>query len=160
MKKICNGNLKWIFTSLVIALLLVSACSNVKNEGGVMIKEISTKNAPAAIGPYSQAVMVNNTLYASGAIGVDPVTGTPAEGITGQAEQALKNIGAILKEAGYDYSNVVKTTCFLADMNDFNTFNEVYSKYFTTKPLPARSCVAVKTLPKNLLCEIEILAVK
>lgn len=146
---------------LVMFTMLLISCKNSNINGGeTMIKEIITKNSPAALGPYSQAVMVNDTLYASGAIGVDPVTGNPATGITAQAEQALKNIGAILKEAGLDYKNVVKTTCFLADMNDFATFNEVYAKYFTTKPLPARSCVAVKTLPKNLLCEIEVIAVK
>lgn len=149
-----------LFLLVIFTMLLVSCKNSNINGGEIMIKEIVTKNSPAALGPYSQAVMVNDTLYASGAIGVDPVSGNPATGITAQAEQALKNIGAVLKEAGLDYKNVVKTTCFLADMNDFATFNEVYAKYFTAKPLPARSCVAVKTLPKNLLCEIEVIAVK
>lgn len=123
-----------------------------------MTKVISTPNAPAAIGPYSQGIIAGDMLYASGQIPIIPATGEIAEGdITVQAEQSLKNVGEILKEAGASYENVVKTTCFLADMADFAAFNEVYAKYFTTNP-PARSCVAVKTLPKNVLCEVEVIA--
>ena len=122
-----------------------------------MIKTISTDKAPAAIGPYSQAKIAGDTLYASGQIPINPATGNvEAEGIEAQAEQAIKNVGEILKAAGTDYASVVKTTCFLADMGDFAAFNAVYEKYFTEKP--ARSCVAVKTLPKNVLCEVEVIA--
>lgn len=122
-----------------------------------MIKKIATKEAPAAIGPYSQGIITGNLLFSSGQIAINPANGEiEAEGIVEQAEQVMKNIGAILAEAGTDYSKVVKTTCFLADMNDFATFNEVYGRYFTEKP--ARSCVAVKTLPKNVLCEVEVIA--
>ena len=122
-----------------------------------MLKKISTEKAPAAIGPYSQGIIVGNILFASGQIPINPATGE-IEGtdIVAQAEQVMKNIGAILAEAGTDYTRVAKTTCFLADMNDFAIFNEVYAKYFTEKP--ARSCVAVKTLPKNVLCEVEVIA--
>ena len=122
-----------------------------------MLKKISTDKAPAAIGPYSQGIIANNMLFASGQIPIDPATGE-IEGadITAQAERVCKNIGELLKAAGTDYANVVKTGCFLADMGDFAAFNEVYAKYFTEKP--ARSCVAVKTLPKNVLCEIEVIA--
>ena len=125
-----------------------------------MFKEIKTNDAPAAIGPYSQAVAVGNFLYASGQIPVDPATGNAPEGIEAQAEQSLKNVGAILKANGMDYSNVVKTTCFLADMGDFAKFNEVYAKYFNAGIKPARSCVAVKAIPKGVLCEVEVLAIK
>lgn len=122
-----------------------------------MLKKVSTTNAPAAIGPYSQGIIVGNILFASGQIPINPATGEiEATDIVGQAEQVMKNVGAILAEAGTDYTKVAKTTCFLADMNDFATFNEVYAKYFTEKP--ARSCVAVKTLPKNVLCEVEVIA--
>lgn len=122
-----------------------------------MMKVISTTNAPAAIGPYSQAIALDDILFASGQIPIIPATGEIAEGdITVQAEQVMKNIGAILEEAGTTYEKVVKTTCFLADMNDFAAFNAVYANYFTGKP--ARSCVAVKTLPKNVLCEVEVIA--
>ena len=121
------------------------------------MKTISTPKAPAAIGPYSQAKMTGNFLFASGQIPVDPATGEVAgDKIETQAEQSCKNVGAILEEAGVTYENAVKTVCFLADMNDFATFNEIYGKYFTGKP--ARSCVAVKTLPKNVLCEVEVIA--
>ena len=122
-----------------------------------MLQKISTDKAPAAIGPYSQGIIVNGMLFASGQIPINPATGE-IEGadITAQAELVCKNIGALLEEAGTDYTKVVKTTCFLADMGDFAAFNEVYAKYFTEKP--ARSCVAVKTLPKNVLCEVEIIA--
>lgn len=123
-----------------------------------MIKAIFTKNAPAAIGPYSQAVIAGNTVYASGQIPIIPATGEIAQGdIAVQTEQVMKNIGAILDAAGTNFSNAVKTTCFLADMNDFAAFNAVYGKYFTGKP--ARSCVAVKNLPKNVLVEVEVTAI-
>lgn len=122
-----------------------------------MLKKIATEKAPAAIGPYSQGIITGNLLFSSGQIAINPANGEiEAKGIVEQTEQVMKNIGAILAEAGTDYSKVVKTTCFLADMNDFATFNEVYGKYFTEKP--ARSCVAVKTLPKNVLCEVEVIA--
>ena len=122
-----------------------------------MIKKVSTDKAPAAIGPYSQAVIANKMLFASGQIPINPETGNvEAEGIEAQAEQVMKNIGAVLIAGGCGYEDVVKTTCFLADMGDFAAFNEVYGKYFTSKP--ARSCVAVKTLPKNVLCEVEVIA--
>ena len=119
---------------------------------------ISTTNAPAAIGPYSQGYEVNGLVYTSGQIPVDPATGNVPEGIVAQAEQSCKNVGAVLEAAGVSFEKVFKTTCFLADMADFAAFNEVYAKYFVSKP--ARSCVAVKTLPKNVLCEIEAIAVK
>ena len=123
-----------------------------------MFKVTSTDKAHAAIGPYSQAIEVNGFLFASGQVPINPEVGdVVAEGIVDQTEQVMKNIGAILEVNGLTYTDVVKTTCFLADMGDFATFNEVYAKYFTGKP--ARSCVAVKTLPKNVLCEVEILAV-
>ena len=119
---------------------------------------ISTPNAPAAIGPYSQGYEVNGLVYTSGQIPVDPATGNVPEGIAAQAEQSCRNVGAVLEAGGTDFSKVFKTTCFLADMGDFVAFNEVYAKYFISKP--ARSCVAVKTLPKGVLCEIEAIAVK
>ena len=122
------------------------------------MKILETKNAPGAIGPYSQGYVVNGFAYTSGQIPVDPATGEIPEGITAQAEQSCKNVGAILEAAGVDFTKVFKTTCFLADMGDFAAFNEVYAKYFVSKP--ARSCVAVKTLPKGVLCEIEAIAVK
>jgi len=122
-----------------------------------MLKKISTDKAPAAIGPYSQGIIAGDMLFASGQIPINPATGeVEAEGIEAQAEQAMKNVGAILKAAGVGYENVVKTTCFLAEMADFAAFNGVYEKYFTEKP--ARSCVAVKQLPKNVLCEVEVIA--
>ena len=122
-----------------------------------MLKKVATEKAPAAIGPYSQAIIVDKMVFTSGQISLDPATGVVVgEDIKEQAEQVMKNLGEILKEAGADYTKVVKTTCFLADMGDFAAFNEVYAKYFTGKP--ARSCVAVKTLPKNVLCEIEAIA--
>ena len=120
-------------------------------------KVIATTNAPGAIGPYSQGWIVGDMVYTSGQIPVDPATGEVAEGIAAQAEQSCKNVAAIVEAAGATMENVVKTTCFLADMGDFAAFNEVYAKYFTSKP--ARSCVAVKTLPKNVLCEIEAIAI-
>ena len=121
------------------------------------MKIIETKKAPAAVGPYSQAVEVNGILYASGQIAIVPEVGKIlATDIEGQAEQCCKNIGAILSAAETDFSNVVKTTCFLADIADFKKFNAVYEKYFVSKP--ARSCVAVKDLPLGALCEIEVIA--
>ncbi|MBQ0040952.1 MAG: RidA family protein [Clostridiales bacterium] len=122
-----------------------------------MMKTISTDKAPAAIGPYSQAKVVGNLLFASGQCPFDPATGAiVGEEITAQAERACENAKALLEAAGSDLTKVVKTTCFLADMGDFAAFNEVYAKYFTEKP--ARSCVAVKQLPKSVLCEIEFIA--
>lgn len=121
------------------------------------MKKVSTDKAPAAIGPYSQGIITGNLFFASGQIPINPETGAiEATDIVGQATQVMKNIGALLEAAGTDYTKVVKTSCFLADMNDFATFNEVYAKYFTENP--ARSCVAVKTLPKNVLCEVEVIA--
>ena len=122
-----------------------------------MMEKISTDKAPAAIGPYSQAIISGGLLFASGQIPINPATGNvEAQGIEAQAEQAIINVGEILKAAGVTYENVVKTTCFLADIADFAAFNEVYAKYFTEKP--ARSCVAVKNLPKGVLCEVEVIA--
>ncbi len=121
------------------------------------MKMISTEKAPSAIGPYSQAMEVNRLVFTSGQIPINPATGEiEAKTIEEQAEQVMKNLGEVLKAAGSSYEKTVKTTCFLADMNDFGAFNEVYGKYFTGKP--ARSCVAVKTLPKNVLCEVEAIA--
>lgn len=118
---------------------------------------VYTDNAPAAIGPYSQAMILNGVLFTSGQIPVDPATGELAgDTIEAQAEQVMKNLGAVLEEAGTGFEKAVKTTCFLADMSDFAAFNEIYAKYFVNKP--ARSCVAVKTLPKNVLCEVEVIA--
>lgn len=121
------------------------------------MKVISTEKAPAAIGPYSQGIIAGDFFFASGQIAIIPETGEIAEAtIEAQTEQVMKNIGNLLAAAGVDYSKVVKTSCFLADMGDFGAFNEIYAKYFTSKP--ARSCVAVKTLPKNVLCEVEVIA--
>ncbi len=122
-----------------------------------MMKKIATDKAPAAIGPYSQGIIVDKMFYASGQIPIDPATGEiEGNDVVTQATQVMKNIGALLEAAGCDYTKVVKTTCFLADMADFAAFNQVYAEYFTQKP--ARSCVAVKTLPKNVLCEVEVIA--
>ena len=122
-----------------------------------MLKKISTDKAPAAIGPYSQGIVAGDFLYASGQIPINPATGNvEAEGIEAQADQAIRNAGEILKAAGVDYSAVVKTTCFLDNMDDFAAFNKVYDKYFTEKP--ARSCVEVAKLPKGVLCEVEVIA--
>jgi 2-iminobutanoate/2-iminopropanoate deaminase len=124
-----------------------------------MFHVINTEKAPAAIGPYSQALIYGGFLFASGQIPINPENGEIAGGdIQNQAEQVMKNIGAILKEAGVSYQNVIKTTCFLKDMNDFVAFNEVYGRYFVNKP--ARSCVAVQKLPKDVLCEVEVIAVR
>ena len=125
-----------------------------------MKKVISTSNAPAAIGPYSQAIQVGNMLFMSGQLGINPTTGTFVEGeVTEQTIQSFKNINAILTEAGFTMNDVVKTTVFLADMNDFAAMNTVYASQFEGS-FPARSAVAVKTLPKNGLVEIEVIAVK
>ena len=127
-----------------------------KNKEEPNMTVISTPNAPAAIGPYSQGMCAGSLVFCSGQIPVDPATGAIPEGITAQAEQSCKNVAAVLTAAGSDVTKVIKTTCFIADMADFAAFNEVYAKYFTGKP--ARSCCAVKTLPKNVLCEIEAIA--
>lgn len=121
------------------------------------MKVISTEKAPAAIGPYSQAMVVKGMVFTSGQIPLNPKTGEiQGTAIEEQAEQVMKNLGAVLEAAGSSYEKTIKTTCFLADMGDFATFNEVYGKYFTGKP--SRSCVAVRTLPKNVLCEVEAIA--
>ena len=123
-----------------------------------MFQVIQTDNAPAAIGPYSQALRQGNLLFSSGQIPIDPATGQVVDGeIKEQALQVMKNIEAILKEAGATFQQVIKTTCFLKNMDDFTAFNEIYSQYFTGKP--ARSCVAVAKLPKDVLCEVEVIAV-
>ena len=120
------------------------------------MKVIATEKAPGAIGPYSQGFIAGGFVYTSGQIPVNPADGTVPEGIAAQTEQSCKNVGAILEAAGSGYDKVIKTTCFPADIADFAAFNEVYAKYFTSKP--ARSCVAVKDLPKGVLCEIEAVA--
>lgn len=123
-----------------------------------MLKKISTTNAPSAIGPYSQAVVCGNMLYTSGQIALDPATGVLAENeIKAQTERVMKNLEAVLTEAGTSFDNVVKTTCFLANISDFAAFNDIYGKYITSAP--ARSCVAVKDLPKGALVEVEVIAV-
>lgn len=124
-----------------------------------MNKVIYTKNAPDAIGPYSQAYLCDTTLFCSGQIAIDPSTNTFVEGdITAQTKQVIKNVEALLKGAGFDFKDVVKTTCFLKNMSDFKTFNEIYGEAFSSKP--ARSCVAAAELPKGALVEIEVIAVK
>ena len=125
---------------------------------GDKMKAIKTKKAPGAIGPYSQGFEVGQMVYTSGQIPVNPENGQIPEGIAAQAKQSCLNVGAILEAAGASFENVFKTTCFLADMGDFAEFNKVYAEYFTSKP--ARSCVAVKSLPKDVLCEIEAIAIK
>ena len=120
------------------------------------MKVIATEKAPGAIGPYSQGFIAGGFVSTSGQIPVNPADGTVPEGIAAQTEQSCKNVGAILEAAGSGYDKVIKTTCFLTDIADFAAFNEVYAKYFTSKP--ARSCVAVKDLPKGVLCEIEAVA--
>ena len=122
------------------------------------LKKVSTEKAPAAIGPYSQAIVCGNMVFTSGQIPINPASGNvETTTIEEQAEQVMKNLGEVLTAAGSSFEKAVKTTCFLADMGDFAAFNGVYAKYFTTKP--ARSCVAVKTLPKNVLVEVEVVAV-
>ena len=120
------------------------------------MKVIATEKAPGAIGPYSQGFITNGFVYTSGQIPVNPADGSIPQGIAAQAEQSCKNVGAILEAGGSSFEKVVKTTCFLAEIADFAAFNEVYAKFFTSKP--ARSCVAVKDLPKGVLCEIEAIA--
>ena len=121
------------------------------------MKKVATEKAPAAIGPYSQAMITGGLVYTSGQIAIDPATGNLVEGdVRAQTEQVMKNLGAVLSAAGTSYENAVKTTCFLADISDFAVFNEVYGKYFTEKP--ARSCVAVAALPKGALVEVEVIA--
>ena len=121
------------------------------------IKKVATEKAPAAIGPYSQAIVCNGMVFTSGQIPINPANGNiEAVTIEEQAEQVMKNLGEVLTAAGSGFEKTIKTTCFLADMGDFAAFNGVYAKYFTTKP--ARSCVAVKTLPKNVLVEVEVIA--
>jgi len=131
--------------------------NNMREEGIIMSQIISTADAPAAIGPYSQAVAAGGLVFTSGQIPLDPQTGgIVGDTIADQAERVLKNVAAILSAAGTDLNHVVKSTCFLADMGDFAVFNEIYAKYFPA--CPARSCVAVKTLPKNVLVEVEVVA--
>lgn len=121
------------------------------------MKKIHTDKAPAAIGPYSQAIVHGDLVFTSGQIPINPNSGNiDAEGITAQTEQVMQNLDAVLTAAGASFESAIKTTCFLADMSDFAAFNEVYARYFTGKP--ARSCVAVKTLPKNVLVEVEVIA--
>ena len=123
------------------------------------LKKVSTEKAPAAIGPYSQAIVCGEMVFTSGQIPINPASGNVEETtIEAQAEQVMKNLGAVLKASGSGFDKVIKTTCYLADMNDFAAFNAVYAKYFTTHP--ARSCVAVKTLPKNVLVEVEVIATR
>ena len=121
-----------------------------------MKQVLHTEKAPAAIGPYAQGYIANGMVFTSGQLPVDPAAGTMPEGIAAQAEQSCKNVGAVLAAGGTGLGSVIKTTCFLADMNDFAAFNEVYARYFIN--CPARSCVAVKALPQNALCEIEAVA--
>ena len=121
------------------------------------MKTVETKNAPAAIGPYSQAQIVNGLVYTSGQIGIDPAVGTLVEGLEAQTNQVFKNLSELLKAAGSDMSKVIKTTVFIKDMNDFGKVNEIYAKYFT-EPFPARSCVEIARLPKDALVECEVIA--
>lgn len=121
------------------------------------MKVIATANAPAAIGPYSQALIIGNLIFTSGQVGIDPATGKLLEGLEAQAHQAFKNIAAILDASGTDMSKVVKTTVFIKDMNDFGKVNEIYAKYFT-EPFPARSCIEIARLPKDALIECEVIA--
>ena len=124
-----------------------------------MIEKISTDKAPGAIGPYSQATVCGNMVFTSGQIAINPASGAvEATDVVGQTEQVMKNLGAVLEAAGSSFDKAIKTTCFLADMGDFAAFNEIYGKYFTSKP--ARSCVAVKTLPKGVLVEVDVIAEK
>lgn len=123
-----------------------------------MMKVVATEKAPKALGPYSQGYVHNGIFYSAGQIPINPATNEiEVTDIQGQTEQVCKNLGAVLEAAGTGFDKVLKTTCFLADMGDFAAFNEVYAKYFVSKP--ARSCVAVKTLPKNVLCEVELIAI-
>lgn len=129
-----------------------------KGKGELIMRVVATENAPKALGPYSQGYVHNGVFYSAGQIAIDPTTNNvEADTIEGQTEQVCKNLGEVLKAAGTDFDHVLKTTCFLSDMGNFTAFNEVYGKYFTSKP--ARSCVAVKELPKGVLCEVELIAV-
>ena len=133
------------------------ASSSYKERRVTMLKKIATNKAPSAIGPYSQAIVFGNMLFTSGQIPINPETGNiEATTIAEQTEQVMKNLGAVLSEAGTSFEKAIKTTCFLANISDFAAFNEVYAKYFTEKP--ARSCVAVKDLPKGALVEVEVIA--
>ncbi len=144
---------------ILFFLLILLMFSSMKNSDN-MKQVIKTENAPAAIGPYSQAIEINNTLYISGQIPLDPKTGNIVTGgIKEQTEQVMKNIAAILKEAGYSFSDVVKSTCLLSDINNFTAMNEVYAEYYPVDP-PARAAFAVKDLPKGALIEIETIAAK
>jgi 2-iminobutanoate/2-iminopropanoate deaminase len=126
-------------------------------KGSFIMEKIYTNQAPEAIGPYSQAIKSNGLVFTSGQIAINPATGNvESDTIEGQTEQIMKNLNAVLTESGASFDSAIKTVCFLADMNDFAKFNEIYGKYFTSKP--ARSCVAVKTLPKNVLAEVEVIA--
>jgi 2-iminobutanoate/2-iminopropanoate deaminase len=135
------------------------SCFAKKNKEDFMQKVISTDKAPAAIGPYSQAIEVNGMVYTSGVIPVDPATGNIAEGVEAQAEQAFKNLCNLVEESGSKVENIIKTTVFIKEMNDFGTINEIYKKYFK-EPFPARSCVEVARLPKDVLLEVEAIAFK
>ena len=147
------------FADIDIVFDATSAGAHVKNDAALREAKPDIRLidlTPAAIGPYSQPIDLGNMVFVSGQIPVDPATGAVAEGIAAQADQSCRNVGAILEAAGVGFDKVVKTTCFLADIADFAAFNEVYARYFTSKP--ARSCVAVKDLPKGVLCEIEAIA--
>ena len=125
-----------------------------------MLKQTNTPNAPGAIGPYSQAISHGGLVFTSGQIPLDPKTGeVVGSDVAAQAEMVMKNLGAVLEASGAGFDSVVKTTCFITNMRDFAAFNEVYSKYFTADPKPARSCFAVRELPKSVLCEVEAIAV-
>lgn len=154
-------NIKPVLPAVVAMTLTAAAAAAAGEQKDFTEKEIiSTKLAPAAVGPYSQAVKINGWLFVSGQIPLDPAAGKIAgEDITAQTEQVMRNIAAILREAGYGMGDVVKTTCFLADINDFAKFNAVYGKYFTANP-PARSCLAAAALPKGALLELELIACK
>ena len=151
-----------ISLSLACCLMALTAACNFniqENNYNAMKERINTDNAPAAIGPYSQAIEANGMLFISGQIPVNPADGTVPEGITAQTEQVMKNIAAILNEAGYTFDNVVKTTCLLSDIANFGAMNEVYATRFPSNP-PARAAFAVRDLPKGVMVEIEVIAVK
>jgi 2-iminobutanoate/2-iminopropanoate deaminase len=148
---------------LIATIFIISPADRIHifldwKECSTMLIPTNTPDAPAAIGPYSQAIRFQNLLFTSGQIPLDPATGEVAgEDIATQAELVMRNLGAVLKANGIGYDNVIKTTCFLADMKDFATFNQIYAKYFVSNK-PARSCVAVRELPKGVLCEVEAVA--
>lgn len=148
---------KYPLTKKWFSDILFNMIKRQRNGGTEIMEIISTEKAPAAIGPYSQGMRISGLLFTSGQIPIDPATGEVVEAeITAQAKQSIENVGQVLAAGGSSFEKVIKTTCFLADMKDFAAFNEVYAKYFTTNP--ARSCVAVKTLPKGVLCEVEVIA--